>query len=183
MATPSRTPSPRHPRCCARWSPTRATCCGYVRSRANGRSSSASPTSRTPSSWHRHASAGCSPSDEPDIVGYDQALWVDRLGHNEDDPERPAGPVRGAPQREPRPVASDARDGARPLRDASRTGPRGRGPHGAHGRGSPSDPPGAGATRARDAQVPLTTSSSRGASLSTSAPSGAHTTMSSMRTP
>ncbi|MET0773072.1 MAG: DinB family protein [Candidatus Limnocylindrales bacterium] len=24
---------------------------------------------------------------EPDIVGYDQALWVDRLGHNEDDPE------------------------------------------------------------------------------------------------
>jgi hypothetical protein len=24
---------------------------------------------------------------EPDIVGYDQALWVDRLSHNEDDPE------------------------------------------------------------------------------------------------
>jgi hypothetical protein len=24
---------------------------------------------------------------EPDIVGYDQALWVDRLDHNEDDPE------------------------------------------------------------------------------------------------
>jgi DinB superfamily len=25
--------------------------------------------------------------DEPDIVGYDQALWVDRLRHNEDDVE------------------------------------------------------------------------------------------------
>ena len=25
--------------------------------------------------------------DEPVIVGYDQALWVDRLGHNADDPE------------------------------------------------------------------------------------------------
>jgi hypothetical protein len=25
--------------------------------------------------------------DEPPIVGYDQALWVDRLAHNEDDPE------------------------------------------------------------------------------------------------
>jgi hypothetical protein len=25
--------------------------------------------------------------DEPPIVGYDQALWVDRLGHNEDDAE------------------------------------------------------------------------------------------------
>ena len=25
--------------------------------------------------------------DEPEIVGYDQALWVDRLGHNADDPE------------------------------------------------------------------------------------------------
>ncbi|MFL5651344.1 MAG: DinB family protein [Chloroflexota bacterium] len=25
--------------------------------------------------------------DEPAILGYDQALWVDRLGHNEDDPE------------------------------------------------------------------------------------------------
>jgi hypothetical protein len=25
--------------------------------------------------------------DEPPIVGYDQALWVDRLGHNEDDVE------------------------------------------------------------------------------------------------
>jgi hypothetical protein len=24
---------------------------------------------------------------EPDIVGYDQALWVDRLDHNQDDPE------------------------------------------------------------------------------------------------
>jgi hypothetical protein len=26
--------------------------------------------------------------DEPDIVGYDQALWVDRLRHNEDDVEQ-----------------------------------------------------------------------------------------------
>ncbi|HEX5591220.1 MAG TPA: DinB family protein [Candidatus Limnocylindrales bacterium] len=26
--------------------------------------------------------------DEPDIVGYDQALWVDRLRHREDDVER-----------------------------------------------------------------------------------------------
>ena len=25
--------------------------------------------------------------DEPEIVGYDQALWVDRLEHNADDPE------------------------------------------------------------------------------------------------
>src|SRR6185295_16170084 len=25
--------------------------------------------------------------DEPQIVGYDQALWVDRLEHNADDPE------------------------------------------------------------------------------------------------
>ena len=24
--------------------------------------------------------------DEPELVGYDQALWVDGLGHNEDDP-------------------------------------------------------------------------------------------------
>ena len=32
------------------------------------------------------ASAGSCAEDEPDIVGYDQALWVDRLGHNDDDP-------------------------------------------------------------------------------------------------
>jgi hypothetical protein len=25
--------------------------------------------------------------DRPDIVGYDQALWVDRLGHDRDDPD------------------------------------------------------------------------------------------------
>jgi hypothetical protein len=24
---------------------------------------------------------------QPELMGYDQALWVDRLGHNEDDPE------------------------------------------------------------------------------------------------
>ena len=35
--------------------------------------------------------------DEPDIVGYDQALWVDRLEHNADDPASSSSTVRGAP--------------------------------------------------------------------------------------
>ena len=37
--------------------------------------------------------------DEPEIVGYDQALWVDRLEHNADDPEVLSRPSRRCARR------------------------------------------------------------------------------------
>ena len=53
--------------------------------------------------------------DEPELIGYDQDLWVDNLHTDDDDPEALLGAVRSAPRGERRALArsSDAADRAR----------------------------------------------------------------------
>ena len=57
-----------------------------ARSPASGRSSSASATSSTASSSMSGRYRWIIAHDEPEIVGYDQDLWVARLHHGDDDP-------------------------------------------------------------------------------------------------
>ena len=89
--------------------------------------------------------------DVPDIVGYDQARWVDRLEHNADDPTLLLSTVRGGPPGQPRPLGAPVGQGPgsgrasprarrRELRDdlparcRSRPGPSRAGAPGAGGR-------------------------------------------------
>ena len=58
--------------------------------------------------------------DVPDIVGYDQALWVDRLEHDADDPALLIELFDGAPPLEPRSLGAPSGRGSRPGRSAPR---------------------------------------------------------------
>ena len=130
--------------------------------------------------------------DRPDIVGYDQDLWVDALHHDEDDPEILLGLFDGLRR------ANLDLWSRIPVSARSRVGlHRERGPesyelttrlsaghdrvHMAQARRTWRAAPGPAGSGRRSR--PLTTSSSRAASLSTSGPVSAQTTMSSMRTP
>ena len=117
--------------------------------------------------------------DRPEIVGYDQDLWVDALHHNEDDPQVLLDLFDGLRRCQPGPLdthpgigvraawASIGSVARRAIELTTQLVGRPRpGPHGQARRGldAQARPPGD-----RRPQVPLTTSSSRGASLSTSA--------------
>ncbi len=58
--------------------------------------------------------------DRPELVGYDQDLWVNRLHQPVEDPGRAAGDVRGPPSRQPGAVGSHPCRTARSVRDPSR---------------------------------------------------------------
>ena len=59
---------------------------GRARRPASGPCSSASATSSTPKLVMAGRYRWVLAQDEPEIVGYDQALWVERLRHGTDDP-------------------------------------------------------------------------------------------------
>ena len=57
--------------------------------------------------------------DEPDIVGYDQALWVAELRHNEDDPALLLATFEAIRARQPRPVGAAPGRGPRSASGAT----------------------------------------------------------------
>ena len=103
---------PRRDSCASSW-PRPATPCAWLPSPASGRSHECLAHlvdgELIISARYRWILA----EDEPDIVGYDQALWVAQLGQARGGPGDAAGGLRRASRLEPRAVGADAGRGTR----------------------------------------------------------------------
>ena len=114
--TPARDPCPHRSK--------PASACAFAPSPANGPRWSASATSSIRELVVSARVRWILAEDEPDIVGYDQALWVAELRHNEDDPALLLATFEALRRGQPRPVGAAPGRGPRARRapPGARTG-------------------------------------------------------------